>query len=93
LDNYAGGSGNDVTLVCVGTASGPKLTAGGGSYTKGAFTPHRLGNPSSAFTIQATTNLIQWSNIGTATGSVSGNFNFIDTNAAKFRYRFYRTTN
>jgi hypothetical protein len=37
--------------------------------------------------------LIQWSNIGTATGSVSGNFNFIDTNAAKFRYRFYRTTN
>jgi hypothetical protein len=36
---------------------------------------------------------VQWTNLGTATGDVSGNFNFTDPNAASFRYRFYRTTN
>jgi hypothetical protein len=43
--------------------------------------------------VQATTNFIQWTNIGFATGGVSGNFLFNDTNAFRYQYRFYRTTN
>jgi hypothetical protein len=43
--------------------------------------------------VQATTNFIQWTNIGFATGGVGGTFTFADTNAFKFKHRFYRTTN
>lgn len=43
--------------------------------------------------VQATTNFIQWMNIGFATGDVSGTFTFADTNAFRYPHRFYRTTN
>ncbi len=91
--HYAGGSGNDVTLVRDSGAviTGPHLSSG--AYSNGTFQLLGVGGASSIYTIQATTNLIQWTNIGFATGDVSGNFNISDTNASKFRYRFYRTTN
>jgi hypothetical protein len=43
--------------------------------------------------VQATTNFVNWTNLGFATGNVSGNFLFNDANAFRFPYRFYRTTN
>ncbi len=91
--HYAGGSGNDVTLVRdSGSASaGPQLS--GGSYSNGTFRLLGAGSNAVLYTIQATTNFIQWTNLGTATGDGSGNFIFIDSNAFQFRYRFYRTTN
>ena len=91
--HYAGGSGNDVTLVrdSGSVVVGPHLSTG--PYSNGTFQLLGVGGASSIYTIQATTNLIQWTNIGFATGDVSGNFNISDTNASKFRYRFYRTTN
>jgi hypothetical protein len=91
--HYAGGTGNDVTLVrdAGSVVTGPQLSSG--PYSNGTFQLLGAGGASTIYTIQATTNLIQWTNIGSATGDVSGNFNIIDTNASKFRYRFYRTTN
>ncbi len=91
--HYAGGTGNDVTLVRDSGAAGPQLSASGGSYSNNAFHLAGTGGGSLVFTIQASTNFIQWTNIGTATSAISGSFTFIDTNAPKFRYRFYRTTN
>jgi hypothetical protein len=91
--HYAGGTGNDVTLVrdSGSVIAGPLLSTG--SYSNGTFQLLGAGRASIVYTIQATTNLIQWTNIGSATGDVGGNFNILDTNASKFRYRFYRTTN
>jgi len=91
--HYGGGTGNDVTLVNESGPSpiGPILSDGG--YANGTFHLLGSGNSTLAYTIQASTNLQQWTNIGSATGDVSGAFNFTDTNASKFRYRFYRTTN
>jgi plastocyanin len=70
----------------------PLLTVGG--LTNGNW---RLitgvGSPLTPVTMLATTNFIQWTNIGRATGDAGGNFLFIDSNAVLFRTRFYRTTN
>ena len=84
--HYTGGPGGAVTLV----RAWPDLVFD--SYSGG--NSHLLGNGigSAVYTVQATTNFLQWTNIGFATGSVSGAFSFVDTNASHFRYRFYRTT-
>jgi len=91
--HYAGGTGNDVTLVAEsGTAAvAPTLSSVG--YSNGMFRLSGTGNSTLVYTVQASTNFLQWTNIGTATGDVGGALNFLDTNASKFRYRFYRTTN
>jgi len=91
--HYAGGTGNDVTLVrdSGSAVTGPQLSTG--SYNNGSYQLLGAGGASVIYTIQATTNFIQWTNIGSATGDVNGHFIIFDTNASKFRYRFYRTTN
>lgn len=85
--------GNHITLVRDNGAGATQLSLGPGGYSNGVFRLSGLGGSLNVFTIQATTNFIQWTNIGAATGDAGGTFNFIDTNASKFRYRFYRTTN
>jgi hypothetical protein len=52
-----------------------------------------VGGSGVGYSVLATTNFIQWTNIGRATSDPAGQLHFIDTNAAKFRYRFYRMTN
>lgn len=88
--HYVGGTGNDVILLKDFTG-GPLLSSGG--YTNKTYRLLGLGDSVGIHTIQASTNLVQWTNVGFATGDISGNFNFTDTNAANFRNRFYRTTN
>ncbi len=44
-----------------------------------------------AYTIQTSTNLINWEMLGTATDSGNGQYQFEDTNTANFKRRFYRT--
>jgi hypothetical protein len=88
--HYAGGNGNDVVLTR-DSLSGPLFSSGG--YINNTFRLAGVGSGSVVYTIQATTNYVQWTNLGTATADPSGNFNFTDTNASRFRYRFYRTTN
>ncbi len=68
--HYGGGSGNDVTLVRDSGAAGPYLASG--NFTNGVFRLTGSGNSSNIFTIQASTNFIQWTNIGTATSDLSG---------------------
>jgi fibronectin-binding autotransporter adhesin len=91
--HYSGGNGNDVVLVrdSGGVATGPQLSSGG--IINKNFQLLGAGSGSTIYTIQGSTNLIQWTNVGLATGDVSGNFNFVDTNASNFLHRFYRTTN
>lgn len=91
--HYSGGTGNDVVLVSESGAPPPAPSLSSGGYNGGNF--HLLGTGTSSliYTVQASTNLLQWTNIGTATGDLSGGLDFLDTNASKFRYRFYRTTN
>jgi hypothetical protein len=84
---YDGGDGNDVVLV----RSLPELSAGG--LTGGHWQFTGIGNPMNVYTIQATTNFINWTNIGTATTDTNGSLIFTDSNAYQFPYRFYRTTN
>lgn len=88
--HYSGGSGNDVVLVR-DSLTGSQLSSGG--YTNRTFLLLGSGSSSTIYTVQATTNFLQWTNLGTTTGDLGGNFIFTDTNAANFRYRFYRTTN
>jgi plastocyanin len=52
-----------------------------------------VGSPSSPINISASTNFILWTNIGTATSDVTGNFQFMDSNAVLFKTRFYRAQN
>jgi hypothetical protein len=90
--HYSGGDGNDVVLVRdSGTGAGPNLSNGG--FVNKNFKVLGAGSTATIYTIQASTNLVQWTNVGIATGDVSGSFIFTDTNAPNFRYRFYRTTN
>jgi hypothetical protein len=74
-----------------GTGIGPRLSNGG--YTNKTFKLLGVGSGATIYTIQASTNFLQWTNLGLATGDIGGNFIFTDTNATNFRYRFYRTTN
>ena len=71
--------------------TGPQLSSGG--FSNGTFRLLGAGGNGVVYTIQATTNFLQWTNLGSATGNGSGNFSFTDTNAFRYRYRFYRTTN
>jgi len=87
--HYAGGSGNDVTLVRV---AGPPVLISAG-LTNGKWQFSGVGSPAGIYAIQATTNFVTWTNLGFATGDLGGNISFIDTNAFRFKYRYYRTTN
>jgi len=85
---YNGGDGNDVVLV----RTLPQLSPLAG-FTNGGWRFTGIGIPSNTYTIQATTNFITWTNIGPVIGNSNGIFSFIDSNAAQFKYRFYRITN
>jgi hypothetical protein len=65
----------------------------GSSYTNGTFRLFSSGTSGVIYGLQASTNFIQWTNIGFATGTVSGTLTFADPEAFRYPYRFYRTTN
>jgi hypothetical protein len=49
------------------------------------------GTPGSNYLVDASTSLIDWTNIGSAAANASGLYTFEDTNAPTFIQRFYRT--
>jgi hypothetical protein len=49
------------------------------------------GSPGESFNIQATADLINWLNLGTAITDTNGLMQFTDTNAANYPARFYMT--
>jgi hypothetical protein len=87
--HYAGGTGHDVTLVR-SSAAGLQLTTR--TFSSGGFNLAGMGSPSVLYTIQASTNFLQWTDVGSATSDGSGVFTFNDTNSALFQFRFYRAT-
>jgi hypothetical protein len=48
------------------------------------------GNAGVVYTIQASSDLVNWQSIGTTTAGANGVFNFQDSNAGNFPSRFYR---
>ena len=90
--HYAGGTGNDVTLVRDGVVTGPALVMQGYATNAWTFTGSNA-IPLIAYTVRASTNLITWTNIGVVTSSVNGTWTFTDTNAWRYARRFYNTTN
>jgi hypothetical protein len=46
--------------------------------------------PGQVYSVQGSTNLVQWGTLGTATETESGTFEFEDTQAAAFPSRYYR---
>jgi hypothetical protein len=78
--------GNDVVLTRVNTPmklSSILASPGGPATIQGA------GVTNGTVTIQASTNLVSWTNIGSVYST--GSFSFTDTNAPAYPYRFYRT--
>ncbi|MDB6122378.1 MAG: hypothetical protein JWQ71_1371, partial [Pedosphaera sp.] len=49
------------------------------------------GIPGRIYTIQASTNMITWTNLSAATAATNGTFQFEDADAASFPIRYYRT--
>lgn len=90
--HYSGGTGNDVTLVRDGVIVGPLLSLLGAS-NGGMCVSGESAIPLTAFTVRASTNLVNWTKIGTATSDVSGAWSFVNTNAWRYSRRFYGTTN
>lgn len=84
--HYAGGTGNDVTLERIAATSsitGQKV--GADWLLTGAS-----GMVGTNFTIQATTNFVNWTNLATVTSDITGKFIYNDINASQLRMRFYR---
>lgn len=45
------------------------------------------------YTVQASTDMVNWTNIGTVTGNNKGLCQFVDPNAPKYPHRYYRMMN
>jgi hypothetical protein len=85
---YSVGTGNDVALIR--DDGGVRLTAID-LQPDGSFLLNGLGTNFGIYTISATTNFQTWTDLGTTTANSGGNFQFFDTNATQFPYRFYRS--
>ena len=49
-----------------------------------------FGSPGQSYKFEATTNFLNWTNLGFSLADTNGLFQFLDTNAPLFPYRFYR---
>lgn len=68
----------------------PAVLTGKGFMQNGAFQLQLSAAPATVYTIEASTNLTNWSSLGSAQTDATGVLIFQDTNAAAFRSRFYR---
>jgi len=58
----------------------------------GSFLLQAIGAAGENFDFQASTNLVNWQDLGTNTADSNGLVQFVDTNAPLFPYRFYIAT-
>ena len=91
--HYAGGKGNDVTLVrdSGSIVLGPQLRPGW--LRERNVPPPRPGQQRSDLHRASDDESDSLDESRLRDGGANGNFTFNDTNAFRFRYRFYRTTN
>ncbi|MGA2174806.1 MAG: immunoglobulin domain-containing protein [Verrucomicrobiota bacterium] len=64
----------------------------GATVSGGQATIQFAGNPGTTYNFEASTDLVRWSIIGSATASPYGLFEFKDTNASLYPHRYYRTS-
>ncbi len=83
--NVCGSGQTCVSSTCAGPAT---ITAI--SVQSGATHLTISGTPNVGYHIQASSDLIHWSDIGTSTTNGSGVGTFVDSSAAKYAERFYR---
>jgi hypothetical protein len=84
LGNYTIGYTNG-TLTVTAAAPVTLSSAGGQGQISGA------GESNVTYTIQASSDLVHWVNIGNATADGNGQFEYEDTGADRIAIRFYRT--
>ena len=95
VDDGVYGSGSAQVTVNIGLPAAP--TFAGVSWNQGNsgtvnFNLNFFGNSNATYTVWATTNLLNWVNLGTATESSPGQYGFIDTTATNWPQRFYRAS-
>jgi len=91
IDLLNGGDGNDVVLTRVATPASTLSSIT--SLSNRQVRIEGLGIGGVIYPIQAASNLnpiIQWTSVGSATGSATGLFQFIDPGASNRNMRFYR---
>jgi hypothetical protein len=85
------GNSNYTVVIANPTITvGPVSLIAQGFGTHGNFQLTLSSTTNTGFEIQASTNLINWTNIGSGTTDTNGFLFFQDTNAPGFPKRFYR---
>jgi hypothetical protein len=84
------GSSNYTLLIANPMTVGPISLTAEGFGTNGNFQFQLSSSTNTGFGIQASTNLSDWTNIGSGVTDTNGTLLFQDTNAADFPGRFYR---
>ncbi|MDB6018143.1 MAG: hypothetical protein JWR19_2632 [Pedosphaera sp.] len=92
-DGFGGSSiGTVVVNVIASTASAPAQNVTGfNMLPNGNASIHFAGIPGRTYTIQASTDLHTWTNVGSAPASANGAFQFEDLDTASFPSRYYRS--
>ena len=76
--------GSDITTIKYGNLTNIQ------KQSDGSIQLQFFGNPSLSYNLQATTDFLNWTNLGFSLADTNGLFEFLDTNAPLFPYRFYR---
>jgi hypothetical protein len=80
--NTSGGS--DITTIKYGNLANVQ------KKSDGSIQLQFFGTPGQSYNFQATTNFLNWTNLGSSLADTNGLFQFLDTNAPLFPFRFYR---
>ncbi len=80
--NTSGGS--DITTIKYGSITNLQKD------NDGSVQLQFYGTPGQSYNFQATTNFLNWTNLGSSLADTNGLFQFLDTNAPLFPLRFYR---
>jgi uncharacterized delta-60 repeat protein len=80
--NTSGGS--DITTIKYGNLTNIQ------KKSDGSIQLQFFGNPNQSYNFQATTNFLNWTDLGSSLADTNGLFEFLDTNATLFPHRFYR---
>jgi len=76
--------GTDITTIKYGSITNLQ------KKSDGSIQLQFFGNPNQSYNFQATTDFLSWTNLGSSLADTNGVFQFLDTNAPLFPYRFYR---
>lgn len=76
--------GSDITTIKYGNLTNIQ------KKSDGSIQLQFFGSPGQGYNFQATTDFLNWTNLGSSLADTNGMFEFLDTNAPLFPFRFYR---